>query len=330
MKYTTFTKNKLTILILVFFLMVFGPTTPVLASQGPLAGVALQDNGISDTLMETLSELIETMRSYIETIQESVGDLVDNVLPGDREDDEPAPPAEEEPAPATGTVGGRLSDDEGRPVAGTLLLLNSLETETDRSGSFFFDGVPFGSYSLAMVSPNTGETLVLTSLTVDDNNPHYRVSLLVSLPDPDDAEEEVTVTELEEDPETGQTLQWVILLLTAILLLTVFRLLTRKHIQIIDAKTGQTLGKKRIQVRPTTRIDLAEELPEAYDEVVRIRFLRPVVQKLRGCRIVFLRNEQQLMELPEYTGELEITVRQPADPSPLPDSGESTGSKDGQ
>ena len=330
MKYTTFTKRKLAILLLVFLLVVFGPTPPLLAGQGPLTGVALPENGITDTLMETLGELIETMRTYIETIQESVGDLVENVLPGDREDDEPAPPAEEEPAPAAGTVGGRLSDDEGRPVSGTRLLLDSLETETDRSGSFFFDDVPFGSYSLAMVSPNTGETLVLTALTVDGNNPHFRVSLLVSLPDPDDTDEEVTVTELEEDPETGRSLQWVILLVTAILLLTVFRLLTRKHIQIIDAKTGQTLGKKRIQVRPTTRIDLTDELPDAYNEVVRIRFLRPVIQKLRGCRIVFLRNEQQLMELSEYTGELEITVSRPADPEPLPDSGENTGPRDGQ
>jgi len=138
--------------------------------------------------------------------------------------------------------------------------------------------------------------------------------LTVSLPGPDDEAEEVEVAPAPvEEPNGTPFLPFVIfaILIAAVISLFISR---RKHIRIVDAKTGVFIRKQKIKIYPRTKIDLTEAFEHAYQDAVRVQFLRPAIKKLPGHRILFIKDEEIISEIEEYTGELEYLVELPEIP----------------
>jgi len=285
------------------------------------------DIPIIDDLMEAIAELIETIRTYTEQVQEAVRDIISREEDEPEPVEEPAPLPEDEPepveepaplpedeAPATGIVEGRLIDDEKDSLSRMRVIMGARETITDRNGFFFFEDVDFGSHELYLSDPNLQEEIFLTSFNIDENNPNYTVNLTVSLPDPDDEAEEVEVAPAPvEEPNGTPFFPFVIfaILIAAVIGLFILR---RKHIRIVDAKTGVFIRKQKIKIYPRTKIDLTEAFEHAYQDAVRVQFLRPAIKKLPGHRILFIKDEEIISEIEEYTGELEYLVELPEIP----------------
>jgi len=280
------------------------------------------DFPIIDNLMESLAELIETIRAYTEQVQETVRDIISSE-PEPVEEAEPieetepveeAVPLPEEEVPATGIVEGRLIDDEKDPLSRMRVIMGARETMTDRNGFFFFEDVDFGSHELYLSDPTLQEEVFLTNLNIDENNPNYTVNLTVSLPDPDSEVEEIEVAPapVEETDETP----FLLLGIFAVLIVAVisFFIIRRKHIRIVDAKTGKVIKKQKIRIYPKTTIDLTEAFEYAYQDAVRVQFLKPAIKKMPGYRILFMKDEEIIGEIEEYTGELEYLVKLPKIP----------------
>jgi hypothetical protein len=103
----------------------------------------------------------------------------------------------------------------------------------------------------------------------------------------------------------------IILLALAI---TALYLISRKHIRIVDERTGKEIEKQRIEFKPRTRIDLTDAFENASNDAVRVQFMKPAIKKLSGFRIVFLYENAVAGEINQYNGELEHIVRLPAAP----------------
>ncbi len=285
------------------------------------------DHPIIDNLMEAIDELIETIRAYTEQVQEAVRDIISREEDEPEPVEEPAPLPEEEPepveepaplpeeeVPATGIVEGRLVDDDKDPLSRMRVIMGARETITDRNGFFFFEDVDFGSHELYLSDPNLQEEIFLTSFNIDENNPIYTVNLIVSLPDPDDEVEEVEVVPAPvEEPDGAPFLPFVIFAILIAAVISLF-ILRRKHIRIVDAKTGVFIKKQKIKIYPRTKIDLTDAFEYAYQDAVRVQFLRPAIKKLPGHRILFMKDEEIISEIEEYTGELEYLVELPEIP----------------
>ncbi len=283
-----------------------------------------------DNLMEAMAELMETIREYIEQVQDSVMDLVPGI--GEEEEivEEPAPVPEDE-VPVAGMVEGRLTDNDRNPLSEMRVVMGARETVTDGNGSFIFEEVDFGTHQIYLMDPGFQEDVFLTEFQIDENNPHYNVNFIVSLPDAEAEEEEVevAVAPVEENGLTG----WTTLLLLAIFVLLIIAALlffTRKHIRIVDANTGGVISKQRIKMYPKTRIDLTRAFEHAYDDAVRVQFLKPAIRKLSGYRVIFLKDEKVVSEIEDYTGELEHYVKIPEIPEGEGSDSESTAPEDGE
>ena len=85
----------------------------------------------------------------------------------------------------------------------------------------------------------------------------------------------------------------------------------RDHIRIVDDETGELLETQQIQVYPRTKIDLTDALEHAYNDTVRVQFLKPIINKLQGYRILFLLEDRKIAEIETYRGELEYRVSLP-------------------
>jgi len=268
------------------------------------------DNFIIDNLMEAIAELIETIRAYSEQVEEAIRDIISREEVEPEPVEEPAPLPEDE-VPATGIVEGRLVDDENNSLSRMRVIMGARETITDRNGFFFFEDVDFGSHELYLSDPNLQEEIFLTSFSIDENNPNYNVNLIVSLPDPEDEVEEVEVAPAPvEEPDGAPFLLFGIFAILIVAVISFF-ILRRKHIRIVDAKTGEFIKKQKIKIYPRTKIDLTEAFEYAYEDAVRVQFLKPAIKKLVGHRIVFMKDEEIISEIEEYTGELEYLVKLP-------------------
>ncbi len=273
-----------------------------------------------DNLMEAMAELMETIREYIEQVQDSVMDLVPGI--GEEEEivEEPAPVPEDE-VPVAGMVEGRLTDNDRNPLSEMRVVMGARETVTDGNGSFIFEEVDFGTHQIYLMDPGFQEDVFLTEFQIDENNPHYAVNITVSMPEPGDDPEEIEVApapvEEPDEPGRGALLFFLGILALLVLAIVLFLLFRRKHIQIVDAKTGETIGSQKIKVYPRTKIDLTEAFEYAYGDAVRVQFLKPIIKKLWGHRILFIYDEEQVIgEIESYAGELEYPVRLPQAPKP--------------
>ena len=298
------------------------------------SAAALPDTTIIDDLLENLNDMMQTMRAYMEELREIVEDLIPGLGPAEPAEEPPAeeptpveepppaepPPAEEptqeEPVPSTGTVEGRLADNDRNPMSGVTVIIGPREMQTNQSGYFFFEEVPFGSYDLYLAD-DANEDVYLTTVHIDANNLHYSVNLIVSLPDADDDTEIVEVMEVpEEELEEDRGLLFILFVIILLLVLAIIALyfINRKHIRIVDARTGEEIEKQKIEFKPKTRIDLTEAFENASNDAVRVQFLKPATKKLSGFRIVFLHEDVVVGEINQYAGELEHIVKLPSEP----------------
>ena len=330
-------KKKVVVTIVMVILMALSTGGSVFASPENEAPSDPLNNSENDTftdhpivknLMETLDELMETIKAYMEQVQEAVFRLASEEEEEPVEDPAPLP---EEELSTTGLVEGRLVDNDRDPLSKIQVSMGGREATTDRNGFFFFEDVDFGSHELHLSDPNLQEDIYLTSFHIDENNPHYNVNFIVSLPDAETEEEEVevAVAPVEENGLTG----WTTLLLLAIFVLLIIAALlffTRKHIRIVDANTGGVISKQRIKMYPKTRIDLTRAFEHAYDDAVRVQFLKPAIRKLSGYRVIFLKDEKVVSEIEDYTGELEHYVKIPEIPEGEGSDSESTAPEDGE
>ncbi len=88
----------------------------------------------------------------------------------------------------------------------------------------------------------------------------------------------------------------------------------RDHIRIVDDETGELLETRQIKVYPRTKIDLTDALEHAYNDAVRVQFLKPIINELQGYRILFLLEDRKIAEIETYRGELEFRVSLPQPP----------------
>ena len=327
-------KKKVIVMFVMVILMalltggfIFASTENEIPSDSPndSENSTFADHPIVERLMEAVDELMETIGAYMEQVQEAVLGLTSEEEKEPVED--PAPLPEEEVLTA-GLVEGRLVDNDRNPLSRMQVSMGAREVTTDRNGFFFFEDVDFGSHELYLSDPSIQEELFLTSFNIDEHNPHYNVNFIVSLHDADGEEEEVEVAVApveETGPTRGTTL--LILAIIALLIIAVLLIFTRKHIRVVDANTGGVIGKQRIKMYPTTRIDLTKAFEYAYDDGVRVQFLKPAIKKLPGYRIIFLKNEKVVGEIENYTGELEYLVRIPEIPEGEISDSESTAPK---
>ena len=146
--------------------------------------------------------------------------------------------------------------------------------------------------------------------------------------DPEEPVEEESVeqvTEAEkperiEDPE--DEIKWgTIFLLVFIALLLIGGIIwvlfsRQNHIRIIDDKTEEVLETQRIKAKPRTQIELTDALEKTSDNSVRVQFLKPIVNKLFGYHILFLKEDRIIEEIENYQGELEYRISLPQSPQP--------------
>ncbi len=270
-------------------------------------------NNIIEELTGAVNELMETLWAYIELLQELIAEIIyDRETEPDPVEEPVSPPADE--TPVSGVVEGNLLDESRQPLSGLRVALGNREALTDRNGFFYFEDVAFGSHELHLSDAETGEDIFLTGFSIDENNPRYRVNLIVSLPDTP-AEEEIVVSPepVEELPQPlpGGNLFLFLVLLLLIIVIIFLVILRRRHLRVVDIKTGKTLDKQKIKVYPRTTIDLTEAFIRTSGASVRVQFLKPVRKKLSGCRVLFLNEEEIVDKIEEYTGELEHTVKLP-------------------
>lgn len=263
-------------------------------------------------LIDAITEMREQLSTYLEEIQKSVQDLFSEREP---EPVEEFPELPEDEVPTTGVVEGRLIDGDQNPLSERRITMNARETTTDGNGFFFFEEVDFGSYDLYLRDPNTQENVHLTGFQIDQNNPRYSVNFTVASPPPESETEEVEVVpapvEEETEPSGGAFLFLLGILVLLIIAVMVTIRLRRKHIRIVDEKSGEVIGTQKIKVYPKTKIDLTKAFEYAYHDAVRVQFLKPVIQKLSGARVVFLNDGKAVDQIDEYKGELEYPVKLP-------------------
>ncbi len=309
------------------------------------SGLPVVDD-LLDDLLEAMAGLLESMRTYMEEVRDmipGIGDPEPGVEPAPEPDvepePEPAPEPEPEPEPAppetdvvptAGTVEGWLADEERNPLSMMRVVMGPYETTTDRNGYFFFEDVDFGSYELYLADPSIPEEVFLTSFRIDETAPNYTVNLAVSLPEDETEEAEVIAIPEEEDEPSRTALVLLGIIALLVIAVIVLLLLKRKHIRIVDAKTGQVMEKRKLEIRPKTKIDLTEAFEYAHPEGLRVQFLSSAVKKLSGCRILFLKDGKTVAEIDEYAGELDYPVKLPEITEEAGDNGRNDFHKPGE
>lgn len=273
---------------------------------------------------ERVEELGDSIGRGTEKIGESIEKLTDflgfdNPDSDEEELDEETEQDEQENV-STGQIAGNFKTTDGESLENIRVNAGNYATYTDNSGEFVFDNIPYGVYTLTYQESEDQALINIEEIRIDSDNDRYVISLIL------DTKNEIIVdssTEAapEAPPEGGETedpeknvraglIIFAVLILLGILL---FLLIKRKHIKIIDAKTGETLRKKNIDIKPVTWIDLTEEVQSASYGKIRVLFMRSAINKLYGKKIIFTVEDQMIGEIPEYTGELDFLIEKRSD-----------------
>ncbi len=283
---------------------------------------------VLEDLRDRVEELTESIGRGTEKIGESMEKLTDFIGFGTTDSDEEKEESEtgnEEERISSGQVVGTFKTKAGEPFENIRVNLGNYATYTDSEGEFNFDNIPYGVYTLSYQESQGGELKNIEEILIDSDNERYVFSLVLDtgnegavLGEEENGEEILVDSDSEgapedegiEDPEENSNTLLLLLLLILILLgILVFLLMNRKHIKIIDGGTGETLAKRKVDIKSVTWIDLTEEFHEASQEKIRVRFIRSAIKKLCGKKVVFTVDDQIVAEIPEYTGELDFLVK---------------------
>ncbi len=281
---------------------------------------------VLEDMRERVEDLTDSIGRGTERIGESIEKLTDFIGFGDQDpdEDEGASRGEEERI-TPGQVVGTFKTEAGEPVENIRVNLGNYATYTNSEGEFNFDNIPYGLYTLSYQESQGGALNNIEEILIDSENERFVFSLVLNNGDDggvsgegENAEEAAVDSESEAAPEDEGTADsdegsnvplYLILLFLILLGIAIFFAINRKHIKIIDGGTGETLAKKKVDIKPVTWIDLTEEFREASQEKIRVRFIRSAISKLFGNKIVFTMDDKIIAEIPEYTGELDFLVK---------------------
>ncbi len=284
---------------------------------------------ILEDARDRVEELTDSIGRGAKRIEETVDRLTDFIGFGDpdsrEESGENTPPGDEESREerALGQVRGTFTTKEGEPVESVRVNLGNYATYTNAEGDFVFEEIPYGVYTLSYQPSENGRAKPVEEILLDRENNRYVVNLVIEGDSfeeaPGEEEEEVLVESvsresgeeqgLEEAGDEGGIPGFIFLLALVLLALVLFFRLNRKHIKVIDAQTGESLGKKKVEIKTVTWIDLTEEFQEASAQKIRIRFIRSALRKLCGKKVMFTVEDRVIAQIPEYTGELDFLIR---------------------
>jgi|GEM_PF-1038281 len=279
-----------------------------------------------DELTDSIGRGSERIGESIEKLTDFIGfggsDSEDGEKEG-AEDDET--PQEEQTAEnnTTGQIIGTVKSKEGEPLENIRVNLGNYATYTNEKGAFAFNDLPYGVYTLSY-QESQGEALNnVEEILIDSSNDRYVVSMVLDtgstgevLAEEESEREIVPDTspvdafeDREIEDEESRLLIFIIVMILIFLLVIFIFMLNRKHIKTVDGRTGETLGKKKIDIKPVTWIDLTEEFQQASGEKIRVRFIGSAIKKLCGKKVVFTVDDTIIAEIPEYTGELDFLVQ---------------------
>ncbi|NBG89049.1 carboxypeptidase-like regulatory domain-containing protein [Isachenkonia alkalipeptolytica] len=281
---------------------------------------------VIENAMDRIEEITDSIGRGTERIGESIDKITDFIGFGDNNSGEESGEEEgineEQDKKDTGEVRGTFTTKDGDGVEDIRVNLGNYATYTNSTGDFAFDEIPYGIYTLSYQASESGELKPVEEILLDGENNRYVINLVIEQ-EPSEAgeaqEEEIIVDAVSEeapeespeaDPEEDRGVLGLLLILSLLLLaIVLIFVLNRKHIKIIDAKTGESLGKRKVDIKAVTWIDLTEEFQEAAEEKIRIRFIRSALKKLYGKKVIFTVGDQVIAEIPEYTGELDFLIR---------------------
>ena len=277
---------------------------------------------------ERIEELTDAIGRGSERIGESIEKLTDFIGFNNRDSDEDNKEMENEGPEennSAGQVVGTVKTKGGEPVENLRMNLGNYATYTNNKGDFTFDNIPHGAYTLSYQESQSEARKNIEEILIDSDNQRYVFSLVLDsgddgavLSETEDPGETVLDPESETAPEDQgienenegrNILLYLLLLFLALLAMAVFFAINRKHIKIIDGRTGESLGKKKVDIKQVTWIDLTEEFQQASQEKIRIRFIRSAIRKLYGKKVVFTMDDKIIAEIPDYTGELDFLVQ---------------------
>ena len=308
---------------------------------------------ILEDARDRIDELTDSIGRGTERIGESIEKVTDFIGFGssdsEEEQEEPAAEAEEaleeEPEQENNTTGkivGTVKSKNGEALENIRVNVGNYATYTNDRGEFAFNNLPYGVYTLHYQESQGEEFNNIEEITIDSNNNRYVVSLVLDMGRAgevlaeEESEREVIVdstpevipenTGIENENEDHGILLFIIIMMLALLMIILFFffffVIDKKHIKTIDGSTGETLGKKKVDIKPVTWIDLTEEFQEASGEKIRVRFIRSAIKKLCGKKVIFTVDDTIIAEIQEYTGELDFLVQRTAVKEMVEDSEE--------
>ena len=288
--------------------------------------------GDNFNMLEDLRDRVEELSDSIGRGAERIGDSLERLTDfigfgsdDSEEENQGEAPGEEEEALPSGQVVGTFKNREGEPVENVRVNLGNFATYTDEEGTFQFDDIPYGDYTLSYQVAQGEPLKEIEEILIDEGNQRFVFRLVLDQRngeglggegetleevEVESQSETVPLPEEEEEPEESSNVLWFLGLLFIILLgIGLFFLLNRKHIKVIDGGTGETLSKRKVEIKPVTWIDLSDEFEEASREKIRVRFIRSTIKKLFGSKVIFTVDDEIIAEIPEYSGELDFLVQ---------------------
>lgn len=279
-----------------------------------------------DELTDSIGRGSERIGESIERLTDFIGFGGSDSEDGEREGAEADETSEEEQAAENNTPGqvvGTFTSKEGDPLENIRVNLGNYATYTNERGEFAFADLPYGAYTLSYQESQGAGIHNIEEILIDSSNDRYVISMVLDTGGAgevlaeEDSEREIVVDtspadaieDREIEDEDSRMLIFIVFMILILLLIILFFIINRKHIKTIDGRTGETLGKKKIDIKPVTWIDLTEEFQDASGEKIRVRFIRSAIRKLCGKKVVFTVDDTIIAEIPEYTGELDFLVQ---------------------